>query len=101
MINTRIQADLVHNGDASCLDLTLKLEHGRRDIASGDHVLLLANSGFDDCCMEGVWDETNHQIGLGNFSIESVVFGDIEGDGSCVFDAFAEFLCVFQSTTGF
>lgn len=75
------EADLVHDSDAGILALLVKLHHGRRDVAGGNDILLLADSGLDDGSVVSVWDQGDDEVVLGNLSVESLVVADIESDG--------------------
>ena len=92
--------NLVHDGDAGGLGLGIELHHGGGDIAGGNDVLLLADSRLDDGSVEGVGDQADDEIVLGNLSIESLVVGDIERDGGGVLDALGELLSRGKSTAG-
>ena len=92
--------DLVQNGDTGILGLLFKLEHSWRDITRGDDVLLLSDRGLDDGSMEGVWNQADNKIMLSYCSIEGFFVGDIERDWFCKLNAFGEFLCALQSSTG-
>lgn len=52
VVDTGVNTNLVHDGDTGLLALLIKLQHGRADIASGDDVLLGADSGLDDHSVE-------------------------------------------------
>jgi len=40
-------------------------------------MLLISNGGFDDGCVEGVWDQADDKIMLGYRSVKSVVIRDV------------------------
>lgn len=84
MVDTGVKTDLVHDGDAGILALLVKLHHGGRDVAGGDNILLLSDGGLDDGGVEGVGDQADDEIMLGDLGVESLVVGDIERDGSSV-----------------
>ena len=53
VVNARIDADLVHDGDASILGLLIQLPHERVDIARGDHVFLELDGRLDHQDVKG------------------------------------------------
>jgi hypothetical protein len=93
-------ANLVHDGDAGILGLLVELKHGGRHVAGGDDMFLVSDGGLDDGGVEGVRDQADDHIVLGNGSIESLVVVDIEGDGSGQLDALGELLGAFESSAG-
>lgn len=90
--------DLVHNCDACILDLFLQLQHRRGDIAGCDNVLLVSDSGFNDCCMECIRDQADDKIMFCNFSIKCFVVCNIEGNGASILDARGELLSTFEGS---
>lgn len=92
--------NLVHDGNAGGLGLSIELHHSGRDVASGNDVLLLANSRLNDGGMEGIRDQADDKVMLGDLSIESLIVGDIEGDGGGVLDTLRELLSRGKSTAG-
>jgi hypothetical protein len=87
MIDTWIQANLVHDCDSCILGLLVEFQHGGRDIAGRYHILLVSYRRLDDTNVECVWNQANNQIMFGYGSIESLVVGGIQGNGSCELDA--------------
>lgn len=63
-------------------------------------MLLLTDSRLDDGSVEGVGDQGDDKIVLGDLSVEGLVVGDIEGDGGGVLDALGELLSRGKSTAG-
>lgn len=53
-VDTWVQADLIHNCDSSILALLVEFQHGWRDIAGCDDMLLLSDGTLDNCGMECV-----------------------------------------------
>ena len=98
VINTRIDTNLVHDGDTSSLGLSIKLHHSRRDIAGCDNVLLVSDSRLDDGGMEGIWDQTDHEIDLCDFGVKVFLLVDIERDSLSVFDTSAKLLSTCKSS---
>lgn len=92
MVNTGIETNLVHNRDASILCLLVELHHGGRHIAGSDDMLLLADSGLDDSGVEGIGDQADDEVMLGNLGVEGLFVGHIERDGVRVLDALRELL---------
>jgi len=89
---TGIQTNLVHNRDAGVLGLLVELHHGGRDVAGGDDMLLLADGGLYDGGVEGIGDQADDKVMLGDLGVEGLVVGDIEGDGGRVLDALRQLL---------
>lgn len=81
------QANLVHDGDAGGLGLGVELLHGRRDVAGGDDVHLLADGGLDDLRVEGVRDKADDEVMLANLSVQRLLIVDVQRDGVGVGDA--------------
>lgn len=53
-------------------------------------MLLLTDGGLDDGGVEGVGDQADDEVVLGNLSVESLVIVDVEGDGGGALDASGE-----------
>jgi hypothetical protein len=94
------QANLVHDGDASILALLVELHHGRRNVARGDDMLLLANGRLDNSGVERVGDQANDQIVLGDLGVQGLRIGNIERDGSGILDAARKSFGGLQSPAG-
>lgn len=93
-------ANLVHDGDAGVLGLLVKLHHGRRHVAGGDDILLVANGRLDDGSVERVRDQADDDVVLGNGGIEGLFVVDVERDGRGQLDALGELLCAFERSAG-
>lgn len=98
--HTWVQANLVHDGNAGCFGLGVELEHGRRDVAGGDHILLVADGRLDDGGVEGVGDQADDQVVLGHLGVQRLVVGHVERDGMRVLDALGELLGRGQGAAG-
>jgi len=94
------QSNFVHNRNASILALLVEFLHGRRDVASSDDMLLLPDGGLDDSGMEGVGDQANDKVVLGDLGVQGVRIGDIERDGSGILYAGRKGFGRFQSPAG-
>lgn len=94
------QANLVHDGDAGILALLVELQHGRGNVAGGDDVLLLTDGGLDDSGVEGVGDQADDEVVLGDLGVEGLVVGNIERDGSGILDAGGESLGGLEGSAG-
>jgi hypothetical protein len=64
-------------------------------------VLLVADGGLDDRCVEGIWDQGDDEVVLCDFGIESRLVGDVERDRVGIPDAFGELLRAFEGTASF
>lgn len=62
-------------------------------------MLLVSDGRFDDDSVERVWDQANDQIMFRNFSIESFLVGDVEGDRVSILDTFGELFGGLESPT--
>ena len=100
VVDTGVETDLVHDGDARGLGLGVKLHHGGRDIAGGDDILLVADGRLDDGGVEGVGDQADDEIVLSNDGIEGAVVGHIERDGVGVLDALGQLPCGVERPAG-
>lgn len=100
MPKVHTQTDLVHNRDAGILALLVELHHSRRDVAGGDNVLLLTDGGLDNGGVEGIGDQADDQIVLRDLGVQSLIVGDIKGDGSGILDAGREGLGRFEGSAG-
>ena len=94
------QANLIHDGNAGILALLVELQHGRGDVAGGDNVLLLADGGLDDSGVEGVGDQADDKVVLGDLGVEGLVVGNIERDGSGILDAGRKSLSRLEGSAG-
>lgn len=101
VINTRINTNLVHDSDTSSLGLSIKLHHSRRDIAGCDNILLVSDSGLDNGGMEGIWDQTDHEIDLCDFGVKVFLLVDIKRDGLSVFDTSAKLLSTREGSASY
>lgn len=79
----------------------VELHHGRRNVAGGDDMLLLADGGLDDSGMEGVGDQADNKVVLGDLGVQGLVIGNIERDGSGILDADRESFGGLQSPAGY
>ena len=101
LLTTRVDTDLVHDGDASLLGSGVQLQHGRADVAGCDDMLLLADSRLDDLGMEGVGDQGDGEVVLGDSSVEGLYVVDIEGCRPGVRDSGGELLGGQEGPAGY
>lgn len=101
MVNARIKANFVHNGDARLLAVFLELQHSRRDVGGSHDVRLGADTGLDDQGVEGVRDQGDGQVDLFQGLVEGGIIVNVEGDGLGVFEALAELLGAFEGAASF
>lgn len=92
VVDARVEADLVHDGDAGSLGLGGQLLHGGADVAGGHDMLLGADGRLDDLGVEGVRDQGDDEVMLANGGVEGLLVVDIEGDRVGVGDAGGELL---------
>lgn len=100
LLTTGVEADLVHDGDAGLLGGGVQLQHGRADVAGGDDMLLLADGRLDDLGVEGVWDQGDDEVVLGDGGVEGLCVVDIEGGRLCALDAGGELLGGLEGPAG-
>ena len=81
VVDTRVQTDLVHNNDSGVLGLLLESLHGRRNVRSGDNVLLVPDSALNNSSVVDVRDEGNHEVTVGDGGIEGISIGNVDRDG--------------------
>ena len=98
MIDSRVQANLVHDCDSSLLCFLLQFEHRGGDIAGCDNILLVPNGRFDDDRMEGIGDQANDQVVLCDFRIESFIVRNIERNGFSILDSRRESFGTFEAS---
>lgn len=92
LLTTGVEADLVHDGDAGLLGSGVQLQHGRADVAGGDDMLLLADGRLDDLGVEGVRDQGDNEVVLGDGGVKGLRVVDIEGGRLGALDASGELL---------
>ena len=68
MINTGVKTNLIQDNNASSLDLSVELPHGRRDVAGGDDVGLALDRRLNDRSMVCVRNERDDEIVSGHGS---------------------------------
>lgn len=64
-------------------------------------MLLLSDGGLDDGGVEGVRDQADDKIVLGELGVESLIVGDIERDGAGVLDTGRERFGGFKSSASY
>lgn len=98
-INT--ETNLVHDGDSGILALLVQLHHGGGDIARGHNILLVSNSRLDDGGMEGIRNQADDQVVLGDLSIQSLGVGNVERNGRRELHAGGETLSSLEGSASF
>ena len=120
MDSMRLTANLVHDCNSCILALLVQLHHSRGHVASSNHMLIEPNTTLDDSRVKGVSakarpsafrrsilsrtflrNERNHQIVLGDLSVEGFLVGNIEGDRTGELDTFCEPLSASKGSAGF
>lgn len=84
VVDTGVEADLVHHDDTGSLYLRLELLHGVRDVRGGDDVLLGLDRGLDDSGVEGVWNQGDDNVVLADSVEERIGIGYIQREGGNV-----------------
>ncbi len=100
VINPRIDANLVKDGDPSLLGSSVQLGHGRRDIRRRHDVALVFDGRENDADVVRIGNQRNDEIRVGNRSVQVGVVEDIEGERSRRFDARTESRRIFNSSRG-
>lgn len=83
VVHTRINANLVQDGNASILGRSVKLSHRRRHITCSDDMSLALDCRPDNVCVIDERNERDYKVVFGNVAIQIGGF-DVEGDGSCI-----------------
>lgn len=78
VVNAGIETNLIHDGDAGLLDTGLELLHGGTNVRCRHDIGLVPDGGLNDQSMEGVGDETDCNVDLCHFGIESGGIGHVE-----------------------
>ena len=78
VVDSRVETDLVHDCDTSLDDFRLECLHSIRNVAGGNYVLLVSDSGLDDIGMVDVWDQGDDEVVLRHESIEGSFILDVE-----------------------
>jgi hypothetical protein len=84
VVNTWVQANLVHDDDSRFLRLGVQLAHGGGNVARGDDMGLSLDGGLDNSGVKGVRDERNYQVVFRNSSLECRGIINVERHGFCV-----------------
>ncbi len=100
VVKTRVETDLVHDGDTSLLDLALESTDSVRDVRGGDDVDLVLASGLDDSSMVDVRDERDDDVVALDDLRESSSVVDVDSSGSGVVETFDEALRVLDLGRG-
>ena len=93
-------AYLVHDGDAGLLGLGVQFRNCRRNIAGGHDVLLVANGGLDNEGVEGIRNQADYEVVLGNLLVQSFGIVDVQGDCVGSRETFDELSCVLNGPAG-
>ena len=92
VVDTRVEANLVHDHDTSLLDLLLKLTDPRADIARRDHIRLALDRGLDDGNMVDVRNERDNEVVVRDSLLERSGVGHVERHASRVGEVSSEAL---------
>jgi hypothetical protein len=120
MDSMRLTANLVHDCNSCILALLVQLHHSRGHIASSNHMLLQPNTTLDDSGVKDVSakakpsafrqsifsrtflrNERNHQIVLGDLSVQGFLVGNIKRDSTGELDTFCKPLSASKGSAGF
>jgi hypothetical protein len=100
VVDSGVEADLVEDDDPGLLALVLERLHGRGDVGRGDDVLLVPDRGLDHGGVEGVRDEGDDEVVLGDGGVECLGVGNVQLDSLGVGHLDGELLCGFQRSRG-
>ena len=100
MVDSGIETDFVHDGDAGFAAALVESLHGWRHVAGCHDVLALADGGLDDGGVVGVGDQADDEVDGGDGGVEGGGIGDVEGDGVGIFDAGGELLGGLEGAAG-
>ena len=98
VVNTRIEADLIHDNDASLLDRFVESAHRRRDVASGDDMSLSLNSCLYYCGVVSVRNKGDYKVVVGNSGFKCSRIVDIQRDGASTGKVSSKRLSRFEGT---
>ena len=73
VVDSGIEANLVHDGDAGLCSLVVQLAHGVRDVRRRDDVLLVLDGRLDDVGVLGVRDERDDEVARLDRLVERLV----------------------------
>ncbi|KAH3667614.1 hypothetical protein OGATHE_003137 [Ogataea polymorpha] len=95
VVDTWVQADLVHHDNAGLLDGWLQLSQSRRDVGGGDDVgVLRLDCSPDDGSVVDVWNQRDDNIVLIDLSVQSILVSNVQrqcvGNRACQFLGFRE-----------
>jgi len=100
MIDTRVQADLVHDDNSSLLNLFVELQHRWRNVAGSNNIGLALDCCLDDIRMVSVRDERDDKVVIRNRGFQSIGSGDIQRDSSRVRETLGQLLRLLEGTAG-
>jgi len=100
MVNTGVEANLVHDDDTCLLGGFVKGTHRRRDVAGGDNMSLSLDGCLDDRGMMCVRNEGNDEVMGGDSGFQRGSIANIQRYGSCTRKFSAQRLRGFEGTTG-
>ena len=78
VVDTRVEANLVHDHDTGLLDLVLEFANARADVARSDNVGLTLDGSLDDRDVVDVRDERNDKVVLCNSLLQNCAVCHIE-----------------------
>jgi hypothetical protein len=78
MIDTRVEADLVHDDDPCFLCLRVELPHSGRNVAGSHNMSFALDCRLDNGCVVRVWNEGNDEVVGSDLNIELSTRVDIE-----------------------
>jgi len=90
VVDSWVQTNLIHDGDAGILALLLQRFHTIAHIAGRNNILLVADRALDDVGVECVGNERYDDVDLGYCGVERGGIGDVEGDRVGIGDALSE-----------
>lgn len=75
-MNTK--TNLVHDSDSGILALLVQLHHGGGNVARSHNILLVSNRRLDDGSMEGIRNQADDQVMLGDLGIQGLGISNVE-----------------------
>lgn len=106
VVDTRVEADLVHDDNACLLDLLFELADAGADVACRDDVRLTLDRCLDDIDVVSVRNERDDEVVLRDLLLKlgallRLLRASVQREGGRVGQVIRESLSTLQSTTGY
>jgi len=98
VVDTRVEADLVHDDDTCLLGRFFESSHCGRDVAGGDDMSFALDSCLDYCSVVSVRNEGDDQVVGGDSGFKCSRIIDIQRDGASTGKVSSKRLSGFEGT---